>query len=879
MILLSNTTRSPIIPLFLDLFDDKYSSLMLYKLSKYFAKLNESIGPRKRYEYSIDILWREALLSFKHNDKMKDSNIFTDKLKKCISKQIMEGEPFEIIDGDNLVFCSKDLDILLGSYYEQQRKSDSIYNKGKKEPLNAAPTVISIFGPQSSGKSTLLNYCFGCKFITSAGRCTQGVYGSLFQMHEILNNSRNLLILDTEGLNSIESKTDAKINFDQTMALFCLAVSQIVIINVKGEIGSDLKKLLQVCAYSLNRLKVNKVNLPKIFLVLNQQADPNVAKYTGALKHLMDSLDSIFHTADSECVRISDLIKVSSNDLFVLPSAFNVNSIDDSPLCENDSSGAVKLESTKTFADKCSVLRKTIFEAIRNRDNSGKPPFDNVSEWINMAGHIWETCVKYQDIVMYRDLEEIAYTEQLRSISLRVIDEEIYKRQFLFEKALETVSKEINDIKIYSDTMSILADKMGKFDKTFKPCEDECRRKFHSEEKRLPSSGQFPFVYDQTFSNLNHLIFIYRKKYEDKIKFHIKHIPLEVKIQSSIKYFDDYINISSDGFDKIRRECYEDKSEDLSTVGNEHFENIYKNFKIESNFLETRENILRLFRGKHFKLDDIISEMERNILYGLKNPDINNLRKCYFCILSQSHGDFTKVKPHNSRTEYYYLSPDSFIKTKEKEKLALLRRRNTINIFHEWIPTECYPFVDSCSGDFNHYKISWGKCPEKSQILLLTSKLRNPNDPNNSCWDTLTHEVREQAQTRLSRDPKLSQTTIKQLISDLYSSIKVVNHEIKYIRTMLSNQAERQLSTLLFSYALRGYWNYQPDQIRKDETRREEHKVGLREHLFQKTDNRKMLKRECDTKNITTNDKKSQKYYVYLFLLFFIFYVIACMLF
>ena len=870
MILLSNTTCSPIIPLFLDLFDDKYSSLMLYKLSKYFIEFNEIDSEKtQNYKYSTDVLWREALLSFKYSDKMKDYNIFSVKLMKCISKQIMEGEPFEIIDGDNLVFCSKDLDALLGSYYEQQHKSDFIYNKGKKFPLSAAPTVISIFGPQSSGKSTLLNYCFGCKFITSAGRCTQGVYGSLFQMHEILNNSRNLLILDTEGLNSVESKTDANINFDQTMALFCLAVSQIVIINVKGEIGSDLKKLLQVCAYSLNRLKVNKVNLPKIFLVLNQQTDPNVAKYTGALKHLMESLDSTFHTADSECVRISDIIKVSTNDLFVLPSAFNLNSIDDSPLCENDSSGAVKLESTKTFADKCSVLRSTIFEAIRNRDNSDKPPFDNVSEWINMAGHIWETCVKYQDIVMYRDLEEVAFSGQLRNISLRVIDEEIYKKQFLFEKALETVSKEVSDIKIYSVTMNILADKMEKFDETFKPCEDECMRKFDSEEKSLSLSGQFDIVYKQTISNLKRLIFIYRKNYEDKIKFHIKDVLLEVKIQSSMKSFqekieyriDDYINFSqkakSEEFDKMWRECYEVESEDLKAVRNEHFENNYKNFKIECNFLETRENILSLFREKRFKLDDVISEMEGKIIFGLRNPYIKNLEKCYFCILSQSPGGLNKVRPHNSRTKYFYLSPISFIKTKEKEK----SRRNSTNNFPIWIPSECYPIVNSCSGDFNYHEISWGKCPEKSQILLLTSKLRNPNYPNNSCWGTLIHEVRKQALTRLIGDPKLSQTTIKQLISDLYSSIKVVNHEIKYIRTMLSNQAERQLSTLLFSYAFREYWAYQVDQIKKDETRREEQKNELRKYFFQKIDNRKMLKGEWDTKNMIANDKNiSEKF-------------------
>ena len=39
--------------------------------------------------------------------------------------------------------------------------------------------VITILGPQSSGKSTLLNYLFGAKFQVSAGRCTKGLNAML----------------------------------------------------------------------------------------------------------------------------------------------------------------------------------------------------------------------------------------------------------------------------------------------------------------------------------------------------------------------------------------------------------------------------------------------------------------------------------------------------------------------------------------------------------------------------------------------------------------------------------------------------------------------------------------------------------------------------
>jgi ABC-type lipoprotein export system ATPase subunit len=40
---------------------------------------------------------------------------------------------------------------------------------------------ITILGPQSSGKSTLLNALFGCDFATSEGRCTKGIYGTFFK--------------------------------------------------------------------------------------------------------------------------------------------------------------------------------------------------------------------------------------------------------------------------------------------------------------------------------------------------------------------------------------------------------------------------------------------------------------------------------------------------------------------------------------------------------------------------------------------------------------------------------------------------------------------------------------------------------------------------
>jgi ABC-type lipoprotein export system ATPase subunit len=77
----------------------------------------------------------------------------------------MNNQSFELIDGDTV---------------EMQVSSF----KKAFEAINDNCLVISIFGPQSSGKSTLLNFLFGCDFSVSEGRCTRGLYGTYFRLND-----------------------------------------------------------------------------------------------------------------------------------------------------------------------------------------------------------------------------------------------------------------------------------------------------------------------------------------------------------------------------------------------------------------------------------------------------------------------------------------------------------------------------------------------------------------------------------------------------------------------------------------------------------------------------------------------------------------------
>ncbi|CAD8155009.1 unnamed protein product [Paramecium pentaurelia] len=200
----------------------------------------------------IEIFWRE-LIQFECLGKQLSINPI-DALCQIIRK----GEPFELLDGDSQTIDKQFLKKLI-----QQLKQDE----------NQKVLVLSVLGPQSSGKSTLWNKIFGCHFWTSVGRCTRGIniqlikvrdksiFGSLFDQ---------ILLLDTEGLQS-PNQTD--IEFDQKMSLFILAISDITLLTVKGDIHLQFHNLIEICIYQYGQLIQNIAGVKQIVWCFNQNND------------------------------------------------------------------------------------------------------------------------------------------------------------------------------------------------------------------------------------------------------------------------------------------------------------------------------------------------------------------------------------------------------------------------------------------------------------------------------------------------------------------------------------------------------------------------------------------------------------------------------
>ena len=158
-----------------------------------------------------------------------------------MADMLEEGKAMEIIDGD-IDKLEKD------SLHEIMKLIEDRKAAGRRSGNQLV--VITILGPQSSGKSTLLNFLTGAKFHVSAGRCTKGLNAMLLRTE--FHGAQEILILDSEGLFSIE-RNDPK--YDRRLAIFCFSVSNFLLINIKGELNTQVKEVLQVSIYALKQIK------------------------------------------------------------------------------------------------------------------------------------------------------------------------------------------------------------------------------------------------------------------------------------------------------------------------------------------------------------------------------------------------------------------------------------------------------------------------------------------------------------------------------------------------------------------------------------------------------------------------------------------------
>ncbi|CAG8736753.1 13642_t:CDS:1, partial [Cetraspora pellucida] len=197
---------------------------------------------------------------------------------KSYAELLVEGQAIELIDGDS--------GKMSGAWLFAIFKEISI-----KYP-DLRIFVVSILGLQSSGKSTLLNALFSCRFAVSPGRCTRGLFMRLLFLKSELSEELNvdaILLIDTEGLGAPEkiNEKDA-LQKDRLLATFVMGISNLTLINVLGEYMNDLIEILQIAIVAMARLEKAKI-APDIFMV-QHLTERNTAKTSSGQIQLCEAL-------------------------------------------------------------------------------------------------------------------------------------------------------------------------------------------------------------------------------------------------------------------------------------------------------------------------------------------------------------------------------------------------------------------------------------------------------------------------------------------------------------------------------------------------------------------------------------------------------------
>ncbi|XP_075135607.1 interferon-induced very large GTPase 1-like isoform X2 [Leptodactylus fuscus] len=258
----------------------KYHSLWLkVKEEKEVEKNKKNIDRREKKLQELSNLIKDSMLGLEH--VLRELGQIYEALEANTQDQVISNLP-KI--GANLMIWGYPIELMDGDAAHVPLKWITAILHELKETLGDKKLfVLSVLGIQSTGKSTLLNAMFGLQFAVSAGRCTRGAFMQLVKVEEELQKKLNydyVLVVDTEGLRSVESSNKNGFNHDNELATFVIGLGNLTLINIFGENPSEIQDMLQIAVQAFLRMK--QVNLNPSCLFIHQ----NVGEITANEKNM-----------------------------------------------------------------------------------------------------------------------------------------------------------------------------------------------------------------------------------------------------------------------------------------------------------------------------------------------------------------------------------------------------------------------------------------------------------------------------------------------------------------------------------------------------------------------------------------------------------------
>ena len=404
--------------------DIENSDIMLDKLSECEIRSYDFIS-------NCDALFKFAQHGFYFNlshQTQQNVELFIDCYKLFCKKLFEQGTPVTFTDSLNNDINDEFIFGVFGGLNTRNnntRKGSIPSNRNMRNNRYRSILSVAIAGPQSTGKSTLLRRLFGIDARVSAGKTTKGINCSRVGL-----GNKDLMLVDTEGINSIESSMMKGKNSmenrkrNNKIMLGALASSNVFLLNIMKD-PSDAK-LLDVILWAYEKLDLKDVNMKnngknnhhskvkllsdiKFIFVIRDVQEYTDSKWLELQKrkvnqYLNDSIKLSPKYIENEfngIETIEDLI--GEPEYFAMPNAFDSN---DAP--------------NPKFSQRCVELRAKILNHFAtNTSISGYDGYNyeykNALQWSqNMIG-IWRSIVRLETILCVADFRDQSMIKLLRT--------------------------------------------------------------------------------------------------------------------------------------------------------------------------------------------------------------------------------------------------------------------------------------------------------------------------------------------------------------------------------------------------------------------------------------------------------------------------------
>lgn len=180
--------------------------------------------------------------------------------------------------------------------------------------------MLSILGPQNSGKSTLLNYLFDTKFEVlderrGRQRTTRGVWLG------VVGEREDIMVMDLEGSDGSVREDDC--SFERKISLFSLSVCSVLMVNIwshdVGRYGASNMSLLKNI-FELNLQLFQKEDSPKTLILFVVRDRDQRKPFENTKSVLLEDIMKIWDTvARPECFKRAPIGKFFDLEFTSLP--------------------------------------------------------------------------------------------------------------------------------------------------------------------------------------------------------------------------------------------------------------------------------------------------------------------------------------------------------------------------------------------------------------------------------------------------------------------------------------------------------------------------------------------------------------------------------